>query len=465
MNTADRIRGDYKPRLLVVDDEATQREMLESILLRAGYAVSIATDGPGALDILGRESIDLLLSDQKMAGMDGLELLSESKKIRPDLPVVLMTAFGSVSAAVDAIKRGASDYLTKPFERDELLHVLEKTLHQRRIEAELCALRGALRGPGRLGDLIGRSDSMLELFSTIERVAATNASVLILGESGTGKELVARAIHALSPRRHGAFVAINCAAVPRELMESEFFGYEKGAFTGADRVHPGRFEQADGGTIFLDEVGAMSLEVQAKLLRVVQEREVQRLGGRIARNVDVRILSATCEDLPKNIDEKTFREDLYYRLNVVSIVVPPLRDRPEDIPPLVERFLESSAPPGSKPRRISSALLARLESYSWPGNVRELRNCIERLSVLAQGDELCPDDLPPAVAAPCGSSSSGIPLPAGGVQLVTLERDFILQALRRTRGSLAPAARLLGLTYKTLQYRIRKHGIDRDEFC
>ena len=454
-------------RLLVADDEEPQRLMLASLLGRAGFEVDAAPDGRAALELMRNGSHDLLLTDQRMPRMDGLELLERVRKERPDLPVVLMTAYGSVSTAVEAMKRGAADYLTKPFERDELILVIEKVLRQRRLEDEVASLRGVLRQRSRLDNIIGSSAAMQQLFSRIDRVSAADVPVLITGESGTGKELVARAIHENSSRATGPFLALNCSAIPETLLESEFFGYERGAFTGADRSHAGKFEQADGGTLFLDEIGAMRFDLQAKLLRAVQEQEVERLGSTSSRKVDVRILAASCEDLQRAIREKRFREDLYYRLNVVPIRLPTLRERPEDIPMLVDHFLATIAEKlDRRPPRLDPAVLQRLQQHAWPGNVRELENCIERMLVLAQGPRITPADLPtelnPTVARAGGLD--GFELPPGGVRLPDLERHLIRQALIRTRGSLAPAAMMLGISYKTLQYRIRKHGLDRESF-
>jgi two-component system NtrC family response regulator len=448
---------------LVVDDESTQRDMLSSILERAGFRPATASDGKEALERLERETFDLLLTDQRMPGMGGLELLEEVRSRHPDLPVVLMTAHGSVSSAVAAMKRGAADYLTKPFERDELIVVLEKVLRQRRLENEVLALRGALKDRYRLGSILGKSGVMQELFSIIDRVARADVPVLIQGESGTGKELVARAIHEASTRVDGPFVALNCAAVPETLLESEFFGHEKGAFTGATQAHAGRFEQADGGTLFLDEIAAMRPDLQAKLLRALQEREIQRLGSATPRKVDVRILAATCDDLEEAIREKRFRDDLYYRLNVVPMVMPPLREREGDVPLLLDHFLSKAAAKfGRDPLGVEPEVIDKLQRYSWPGNVRELENCVERMIVLARESRLTLDDLPPEIlrgAAAAGAGATGIDLPSQGLSLEEVERDLIRQALERTGGSVAPAARLLGVSYKTLQYRVRKHGL------
>ncbi|MCP3977835.1 MAG: sigma-54-dependent Fis family transcriptional regulator [bacterium] len=459
--------GERRRRLLVVDDEDAQREMLANILGRAGFTVVVAADGEEALAQLRDGSeFDLLITDQRMPRMDGLQLLESCRRDHPELPVVLMTAYGSVSTAVEAMKRGAADYLTKPFERDELLLVIEKAIRHRRLEDEVAELHGVLRERYKLDNIIGAAPSMQQVFSLIERVACTDVPVLITGESGTGKELVARAVHQRSSRAAGPFVALNCAAVPETLMESEFFGHEKGAFTGATQAHAGRFEQADGGTMFLDEIGAMRTDLQAKLLRALQEREIQRLGSSMPKKVDVRILAASCEELEKAIQEKRFREDLYYRLNVVPVHMPPLRERVEDVPLLVDRFLEAAATKFGRARpTMAPAVMDRLQRNPWPGNVRELENCIERMMVLASGDRLELEDLPPAVAdapAPQERAVGSFELPADGVSLPDLERHLMQQALRRARGNLGDAARMLGISYKTFQYRVRKHGLDRN---
>jgi DNA-binding NtrC family response regulator len=440
--------------------------MLASILGRAGFEVVTAADGNAALKRLNETTFDLMLTDQRMPAMDGLELLEQSQRRQPRIPVVLMTAYGTVSTAVEAMKRGAVDYLTKPFERDELLLVIEKALRHRRLEDEVVSLRGVLKDRYRLQNIIGDSPAMQEVYSLIERVASTDVPVLIGGESGTGKELVARAVHQSSRRAAGPFVALNCAAVPETLLESEFFGHERGAFTGAARAHSGRFEQANGGTLFLDEIGAMRVDLQAKLLRAIQEQEIQRLGSVATRKVDVRILAATSEDLQQAIRRRTFREDLYYRLNVVPIHLPPLRERVDDVTLLVDHFLSAStAKFGRDPISVAPGVLEHLQRYAWPGNVRELENYIERMVVLATGPRLTLADLPtPLLRDPAttGEELEQFVLPVDGVELQQLERHLILQALRRTRGSLGPAARLLGISYKTLQYRIRKYGLDRE---
>jgi len=457
-----------RARLLVVDDEEPQREMLANILGRAGFQVVTAADGGEALARLKDAPFDLMLTDQRMPSMDGLELLERVRRTRQELPIILMTAYGTVSTAVEAMKRGASDYLTKPFERDELLVVVEKAIRHRRLEDEVVSLRGALRERYRLHNLVGGAPSMQAVFALIERVSVTDVPVLIIGDSGTGKELVARAVHQHSGRANGPFVALNCAAVPEALLESEFFGHERGAFTGATRAHEGRFEQASGGTLFLDEIGAMRVDLQAKLLRAIQEGEVQRLGSTVTRKVDVRILAASCEDLEQAIRNRTFREDLYYRLNVVPVVLPPLRDRLEDLPMLVDLFVSRAAKKfGREGISVTPEVMDRMQQHTWPGNVRELENCIERMVVLARDDRLTADDLPSGVGIPVEVSFEnldGFELPPGGIRLPELEKHLIQQALRRTRGHLRPAARLLGISYKTLQYRLRKHDLDREAF-
>jgi len=455
-----------RAKLLVIDDEKPQREMLSGILERAGFEVVTAANGKEALERLEAGPFDLLLTDQRMPEMNGLELLETTRRIHPRLPVILMTAYGTVSTAVEAMKRGAADYLTKPFDRDELLLVVDKAIRQRRLEDEVVSLRGALQDRFRLENIIGMAPSMQEVFSLIERVAFADVPVLIGGETGTGKELVARAIHQKSARAKGPFVALNCAAIPETLLESEFFGHEKGAFTGAVRARPGMFEQADGGTLFLDEIGAMRVDLQPKLLRAIQERQVQRLGSTRTQSVDVRILAASREDLEEEIRRKNFREDLYYRLNVVPIHLPPLRDRSEDIPLLVQHFLDAGASKFGRPApTLAPEALECLQVYPWPGNVRELQNCVERTMVLGRGDRVTLDDLPPnvrQVTEAAVDAVDGFELPPRGVHLPDLECHLIRQALRRTRGALGPAARLLGISYKTLQYRIRKYRLERE---
>jgi len=455
------------PRLLVVDDEETQREMLSAILARASYRVETAPDGEKALEILEQRSFDLVLTDQKMPKMDGLELLAAIRSRYPRLPVVLMTAFGSVSSAVEAMKNGAADYLTKPFEKEELVIVLSKSLRQYRLEDEVATLRGALRERFQLGNIIGNSSVMQEVFTLIERIAGTDVPILIQGESGTGKELVARAIHEGSTRAGGPFVALNCSAIPETLIESELFGHERGAFTGAVRSHAGMFEQASDGTLFLDEIGAMRIDLQPKLLRALQENVVQRLGADRPTDVNVRIVAATCEDLEESIRGKRFREDLYYRLSVVPIRLPALRERSEDIPLLTDHFLSKAISRfGREAVSVAPEVLDRMQAHSWPGNVRELENCIDRMVLLSRGQRLVADDLPPAVQRgpdPGDMPEDSFALPPQGVALEELESHLIRQALQRTRGSLGPAARLLGISYKTLQYRIRKYELDLEE--
>ncbi|HXV76820.1 MAG TPA: sigma-54 dependent transcriptional regulator [Candidatus Polarisedimenticolaceae bacterium] len=456
-----------RARLLVVDDEEPQRLMLERILARAGYDVATAAHGKQALELLERQRFDALLTDQRMPEMDGLDLLRHVQRLDAGLPVVLMTAYGTVSNAVDAMKRGAADYLTKPFERDELLVVIDKVLRQRRLEDEVVTLRGALRARYRLDNLVGASAPMQEVFTLIERVSATDVPVLITGESGTGKELVARAIHQQSGRESGPFVALNCAAIPETLLESEFFGHERGAFTGATRTHIGRFEQADRGTLFLDEIGAMRVDLQAKLLRAIQEGEVQRLGSAVSRKVDVRIVAASCEDLEQAIRNRRFREDLYYRLNVVPVRLPPLRERIDDVPLLVDHFVSKAADKfGREGLGVGPEVVDRLQRHPWPGNVRELENCIERMVVLTRAKRLTLQDVPPRIgdAQAATDNVDGFDLPLEGIRLPELERHLIRQALARSRGSLGPAARLLGISYKTLQYRMRKFELDRGAF-
>ncbi|NUP90005.1 MAG: sigma-54-dependent Fis family transcriptional regulator [Candidatus Sumerlaeia bacterium] len=452
-------------RLLVVDDEPTQREMLQLLLERAGFKVTLAVDGKDALNVLERQSFHLVLSDQRMPGIDGLELLVKARELRPDQPFVLMTAYGSVESAVAAMKRGAADYLTKPFTKDELMLVLERVLRQRRLQAEVEELRNQLSDRSRMSGLIGVSAPMRAVFERIERVASTDASVLVTGESGTGKELVARRLHHSSRRAQGPLVVLNCAALSETLLESNLFGHVKGAFTDAREDRPGAFVQADGGTLFLDEVGEMSPSCQAKLLRVLEYGEVTPVGGSQPRRVSVRLVAATNRDLAREVEEQRFRLDLYYRLRGIEILVPPLRERSDDIPVLAEFFLRRAAE--SKEKAVSGFAPEVLDLFCrapWPGNVRELRHTVEAMVTMSNGETLTVDDIPVSMrrsleaSAPPHQSS----LPGGDDHADSAERAEIVKVLQRTcypatgRWNIARAARELGMSRKTLEYKIKK---------
>jgi len=447
-----------KGRVLVVDDEKHQRDILHMILESEGYESVAARNGRHALQALRERPFDVVLTDLKMPDMSGIDLLSELLKAAPRLCVILMTAHGSIGSAVDAMRKGAFDYLTKPLERDELLVVLGKAMERSRLVRENEDLREQLRDRFRLENIVGAHGSMQDVFRIVHKVAPSTSTVLIYGESGTGKELVARAIHQESDRRQRPFYAVNVAALPEGVLEAELFGHEKGAFTGADAGKIGLFEQASGSTLFLDEVGDLKRDLQVKLLRTLQEREILRVGGRERVRVDVRIVAATNHDLDAAVREGRFREDLYYRLNVITIALPPLRERRTDIPLLVEHFVTKHGGSG-RSRSVSPEALKVLVNYDWPGNVRELEAVIERSLLLSDGDAVLPGDLPPAVRAgitPRGRGTAVLDIPDSGIDLEGVERALIAKALEKTGGNVSRAARLLGLSRRTLQYRLEK---------
>jgi DNA-binding NtrC family response regulator len=446
--------------ILLVEDEAPQRRLIAEILDREGHDVREAGTVDEALSAIDASVPDLILCDWRMPGRDGGELLDEVCGRSLGCAFVVMTAYGSIAHAVDAVRRGADDYLGKPFEREALLIAVRRVLKTRRLERENVTLRQVLREGDSFGELIGRSPSMLRLYRTIEKVAATDATVLVVGESGTGKELVAKTLHHTSRRAGGPFVAVNCAAIPETLIESELFGHEKGSFTGAHRRREGRFEEADGGTLLLDEIASMPLPLQASLLRVLQERRFTRVGGSGEVACDVRVVAATNRDLPGLVAQGAFREDLFYRLNVVPVELPPLRDRLEDVPLLAAAFLaKASARHGIETASLPQPVLRALMEHGWPGTVRELANVVERLVLLAENGRLNYDDLPPEIRG--GGEGAGCPfrLPAEGLVWEQVEADLLRQALERSQGNRAAAARLLGLGYKALLYRLEKHGM------
>ncbi|HTU42972.1 MAG TPA: sigma-54 dependent transcriptional regulator [Candidatus Aquilonibacter sp.] len=447
------------PTILIVEDEAKMRRLLELNLSDDGFTTLSAGDAEAGMKLLRENTVDLVLTDLKLPGMNGLEFLQAVKRQNSALPVVVMTAFGSVETAVEAMKTGASDYVLKPFSLAEMRLVVRKELDVRKLREENRSLREALGKRYSHPNIVARSAKMQEVLGTVDRVAPTNSTVLLGGESGVGKDLIARAIHEKSRRAAGPFIKINSTAIPENLLESELFGYERGAFTGANVSKPGKFELADKGTLFLDEIGDVPPVTQVKLLRVLQEREFERLGGTKTLKVDVRLIAATNRDLREALEQGTFREDLYYRLNVVPIDIAPLRQRKEDIPELVNLFIARFAGDSGKPvESISPEAMQILLNYYWPGNVRELQNIIERGCALAKGTVLEPCDIHldvrPAKAA---NGASGF-LPEG----MTLERwedEMIQEALRRANGNKSQAARLLGLSRNALRYRLSKIGI------
>jgi len=449
-----------KPRILVVDDEEKLRRVIELQLTAAGFDVDKAASAEDGLKL--SERADLVLTDLKLPGMDGLELLAAIRRQNMNAPVIVMTAFGTIEVAVQAMKAGAIDFLLKPFSLDHLMAIVQKGLEVRALRDENRKLREELGKRYEYDNIIGRSPAMQEIFATIERVAPSRATVLLAGESGVGKDLIARAIHFHSPRRDRPFVKINCTALPENLMESELFGYEKGAFTGANTTKPGKFEQADTGTVFLDEIGDVPASIQVKLLRILQEREFERLGSNKTRHIDVRVIAATNQDLRAALEQGTFREDLYYRLNVVPMNIVPLRDRKQDIPYLAEHFLHKyAAEAGNRLRTITPAAMNKLTAYHWPGNVRELENVIERSVVMCTGESLDAADIKLDNAPRPRSAGTEFTLPPG-MTLDQYEQELIREALKRADGNKSQAARSLGLTRNALRYRLAQMGIEPD---
>jgi len=453
------------PSILIVEDEAKMRRLLELNLGDEGYTVHAASDAEAGLNILRQEKVDLVLTDLKLPGMNGLEFLQMVKRTNATVPVVVMTAYGTVETAVEAMKAGAVDYVLKPFPLEEIQLVVRKELDVHRLREENLSLREALGQRYEFKNIVARSPKMQEILALVERVAPANSTVLLGGESGVGKDLIARAIHQHSRRASGPFVKINCTAIPENLLESELFGYEKGAFTGAVTSKPGKFELADKGTIFLDEIGDVPSVIQVKLLRVLQEREFEHLGGTRTLKVDVRLVAATNRDLRAALEQGTFREDLYYRLNVVPISIPPLREHKEDIPYLVDHFIERFASESGKQiSGIAPAALKLLMDFHWPGNVRELENIIERAVAFADGASIDVRDIrldlsPRLASSDSGAAAGAVPFPPEGITLEQYEDEIIREALRRAGGNKSQAARRLGLSRNALRYRLSRMGM------
>ena len=448
-------------RILVVDDEPAQLELAGGFLKKRGFETVLAESGEKALRSFRDQPFDLVLTDQKMAGMSGLELVHAVRALNPETAVIVMTAYGTIETAVSAIKAGAADYLTKPLNLDELLYRIEQVRERHRLLTENRELREALQSRHRIEGIIGESGQMLEVVSLVRRVAPSEASVLIRGESGTGKELIAKAIHFASPRAAGPLIRINCAALPETLLESELFGHEKGAFTGALATRKGRFELADGGTLFLDEIGDLPMHLQAKLLRVLQEREFERVGSSQSIRVNVRILSATHRDLEALLKAGQFREDLYYRLNVVTILLSPLRERRQDLPLLIDHFLRVFAEKnGKRIRGFTHEARETLLRYDYPGNVRELENLVERAVVLTRDEVISKDDLPLMVQPPEAAEERGGNLTAA---VEGMERQMIREALARSGGVQTRAAEMLGISERALRYKLKKYGLTGDD--
>ena len=447
--------------MLVVDDEANAREALVELLADEGYDADSAADGRRALEVMGQFEPHVVLTDLKMPVLDGLGLLKQGRERHPHVAFVVMTAFGTIDTAVEAIKSGAENYLTKPVDLDALSALVARAMEKAKLSEEAARLRGRLDERLALDNIVGDHPSMQRLGKLVAQVAKSRATVLIHGETGTGKELIAAAIHQHSPRREGPFVRLNCAALAETLLEAELFGHEKGAFTGATARRHGRFEQADGGTLFLDEVSEIPLPLQVKLLRFLQEKQFERVGGNETITVDVRIVAASNRDLAEQVKDGDFREDLYYRLNVVQLDVPPLRARRSDIPLLAEHFVKKHAEEnGFDVQGFSDEALLALMSYPWPGNVRELDNAIERAVVMTAGSTIETEHLPALAGSP-QQDSLGVLVP--GLTLAELERQAILQALEAAGGSTQKAAELLGISRRKIQYRLKEWGLDGGE--
>jgi len=453
------MREEMSDRVLIVDDDESLRESLELVLAAEGFEVVTAPDGPGALGRLEASSFDVVLCDVRMPGMDGIELLPQLVRRLPGTTVIMMSAYGTDELAALAMNRGAYDYLTKPFRPAEVVLTIRKARERERLRRANQALRREVQRATGERPIVATSEAMIELLELMERAAGFKSTVLVTGESGTGKEVLARAIHAQSPRRNEPFVAVNCGAIPETLLESELFGHAKGAFTGADRARRGLFVEADGGSLFLDEIGEMPTALQVKLLRVLQEEEVRPLGEAKPRMVDVRVIAATARKLEAEVAAGRFREDLFYRLNVVQLEVPPLRERPRDVPLLADHFIAHFRATLGKPvRTISDEALERLVAYRWPGNVRELENVIERAMILAEGDTLTLRELPQNVVVADASQGTTPDLSLKRARRAA-EVDAIRRALRATDGNRTHAARLLQISHRALLYKLKEYSI------
>lgn len=450
----------HKGRVLIVEDEKSMREVLKILLEGERYEVVSASDGLEGLSYLTNDIFDLVITDIKMPKVDGFELLKKTKEVSPDTIVIMITAFGTTEAAIKAMKFGAYDYINKPFKIDEIRLIVEKALEKKRLSEEVSLLRKKVQTTYRLENIIGQSPKMQELFRLIPKVAQSNSNVLIIGESGSGKELVAAALHNLSHRKDRNFVAINCAAFPEGLLESELFGHMRGAFTGALHNKQGLFEIADGGSLFLDEIGEMPINLQAKLLRVLENGSFRRVGGTADIKVDVRVISATNKDVKEEIASGRFREDLFYRLNVVPIQIPPLRERKEDIPLLVEHFLRKIS---SQPRKVTSEAMRIFMGGQWKGNVRELENVIERIALLSEREEITPAELPNEILGYTDDTKEIPELTEAGIDVDAIigdiEKKYLLKALEKSGGVKKEAAKLLNLSFRSFRHRLSKYKL------
>ncbi|HWR90447.1 MAG TPA: sigma-54 dependent transcriptional regulator [Dissulfurispiraceae bacterium] len=446
--------------IVVIDDERRQREILKTILDEEGYEVHTASSAEGGLDLITTLRPDVVITDLKMGGMSGLQLLEHipDEAVKPS--VIIMTAYGTISSAVDAMKKGAFDYVTKPLEKDAIILTIGKAVERIELLKENIRLQDALFDRFKIEGIVGNSGKMMEAMEVVRKVTPTSATVLILGESGTGKELVARAIHYNSPRRTGPFTAINCAAIPENLIESELFGYEPGSFTGATHRKLGLFESTDAGTLFLDEVGDLPPLTQTKILRVMQDKEVRRLGGKNSIKVDVRIIAATNKDLDREVKQGRFREDLYYRFKVVTVELPPLRERKEDIPTLVTYFVDKyNKEFGKRIREVSDSAMKALVSYHWPGNIRHLESVVERAVILCDSDSIGLHDIRSELRVSQDKSALDLEIPDEGINFEELEKELIKKAMIKANNVAAKAARYLGMSYKTFWYRLEKFGL------
>lgn len=454
--------------ILIVEDKESMAGMLRETLESSGFSTIIATDGAEAFEKIASDRFDLVLTDLKLPQKDGIEVLRKTKEENPMVPVIVMTAFGSIETAVEAMKLGANDFIAKPFDTDHLILIIKRALETKKIYTENILLKEEFFTTYKMPSIIGKSPQIEEVAQKIQKVAQGKTSVLLLGESGTGKELFARAVHYLSPRKDHPFVPINCAAIPRELLESELFGHEKGAFTSADSRKIGKFELADRGTIFLDEVGELDISLQAKLLRILQEGEIERVGGVKQIKVDVRIIAASNRDLEEAVSEKKFREDLYYRLSVFPVHIPPLRQRKEDLPSLIEYFLEKyCAELGRGKKTISKEALDVMREYPWKGNIRELENAIERAIILCEGEAIMPEHITPSSFKKEEAGMTGLPM-NGSLEetareaLRVAESIRIRKALDEVRWNKTKAAEILGVSYKTLLTKIKDYRLELD---
>jgi two-component system response regulator PilR (NtrC family) len=450
-------------KILVIDDEKSILDLLSVVFEKEGYLVETSLSATRAVDLIGRKDFDLIISDIKMPKMNGMELLKYVRDNRPDIPVIMITAFGTIKQAVEALKAGAMDYVVKPFDVEELKIIVAQGLEKKRLKEENIFLKKELKKKYDFENMVGKSKTMKEIYNLIEKVAVTDSTVLISGESGTGKEMAARAVHFLSTRRERSFVSLNCGALPENLLESELFGHVKGSFTGAVATKKGMFEIAEKGTLFLDEVSEMSPWTQVKLLRSLQDRKIRRVGGTEEIPVDVRIIAATNQNLQQRIDEGKFREDLFYRLHVISFEMPPLRKRKEDIPLLVTHFLEKHCKGmGRAVKRIAPEVFNVFESYPWPGNVRELENTIERVVAIEERETITKESLPKEMLLPNKRQDVSLSLQPGfdfNVKMDEISYHYVHQALIESRGNLKEASNLLGINYRSLRYLIEKHGL------